>query len=1144
MTSGSGDGPRGDRPSRPASPGRTRTSHDLSLRLAEGMILAGRYRIHELIGVGAMGLVYRASDEQLETEVAVKVLRTEMAQDPRLLDRFRRELVLARQVTHRNAVRIHDIGSDGDLVFLTMDYVAGRSLREILDRDGPLPPERAKEIVRQLASALEAAHDQGVVHRDLKPENVLIAESGEAFITDFGVARSVTTAGLTRAGAVVGTLDYLSPEQARSDEVDGRSDLYALGIVLFEMLSGELPFTGGSHEEVLAQRLSAKPRALRQLGIAVPPHLQRMIDRCLERDPSRRYASAAELLSELSDSPSASTVSRWLRPAAVGLGVALLLGLSWWAIQRGTWRPTTSTAGDLELAQHAVAVLPLADETGRAEWAWLAPGVAEMLTAALAESPELRVVETPRVVSTVEGLRLDSASLGPNDLRQLADVLSVDRLVTGRVRSLDPGVRVDLTLTTAGTDEVASESVEAVAPDARRVPKLVEDLVVALRGALEVKPLIRARQPPPDDPEAIRALSLGTTLLGQGDAVQARPALEQTVELAPGHAPAWLRLAQAYDALGLYEQAVDAADRAVAGFADSDSRAALEARALDARLGGDQERALQILQRLLERFPNDSEARVALAEVHGDQGDLAAARAALDEVVERDPLHPRAWYLLGKYTIMAGDSRAAIDEHLVHALVVQNKLKNRQGQADVLNAMGVAYHRLDQLDQAAEHYGRAADIRHEIGDERGYATSLRNVAMVDTVRGRFVDAERHLETARQILEQIGDKAGAAGLLTDLGVLAEERGDSVGALESFRRALQLNEEVGDRVAIAETYNNVGYAYYLLGEYDNAGVYWHQAADVYEAVGDGAGGVQVTQNLALVDLAAGNWNQAAAAFLETLESSRRMEMVVAEAVSLGALGELALLRGRFGSARESIDAALALVEQIEDPRGIAEFSLLKGELELALGRPEEGATLVEEAEGWLEDSANREQQAVAAILRGNLALARGEVRSAGEFFERAKEVGGGRGGAVTLEAELGLARAALAAGDVGHAVGRLTTLLDDVEQLGNLPLILEVEETLAGARLRDGELGAAAAVARRALQRVKDAGGYGRAFRLSLILAMSLDRQQQGSGAAALRDARDELDRLRSDIATDYRAAFDSRPEVREMLAAAESMREVG
>src|SRR5688572_282705 len=218
-------------------PDRTLTNVEIGRTFAPGTVLAGRYEIVELVGAGAMGIVYKAHDRELNVDVAVKVLRSDLAIDPRFVERFRRELLLALQVVHQHVVRIHDISESDGVRFLTMTYVEGESLLELLERDGAIALERAIAIVQQLADGLQHAHDAGVIHRDLKPGNILIGTDGSAYITDFGVARSVGRSELTRAGAVVGTPDYLSPEQVAGEPIDHRGDIYALGIVFYEMLT-------------------------------------------------------------------------------------------------------------------------------------------------------------------------------------------------------------------------------------------------------------------------------------------------------------------------------------------------------------------------------------------------------------------------------------------------------------------------------------------------------------------------------------------------------------------------------------------------------------------------------------------------------------------------------------------------------------------------------------------------------------------------------------------------------------------------------------------------------------------------------------------------------------------------------------------
>jgi serine/threonine protein kinase len=322
----------------------TRTAEGAIRRLAAGTRLAGRYRIAGLLGVGGMGMVYRAEDEELGLPVAVKVLRPDLAEDRRRLTRFKQELVLARRVSHPNVVRTHDLGSDGDLVFLTMDFVAGRSLGELLAAEGRLPVERAVAIARQLAAALAAAHEAGVVHRDLKPGNVLIDEAGRAAISDFGIARALGSAGPTIPGSVVGTLDYMAPEQALGGEVDGRADLYALGILLYEMLTGDLPFAGGSSMEMLAQRLTGAPRDLRASRAEVPPHLASVVRRLLQREPARRHQSARELLADL-DGPGRARRPAWRPVALAACGALILFAAGWVALLERRRRRRRSPRG-------------------------------------------------------------------------------------------------------------------------------------------------------------------------------------------------------------------------------------------------------------------------------------------------------------------------------------------------------------------------------------------------------------------------------------------------------------------------------------------------------------------------------------------------------------------------------------------------------------------------------------------------------------------------------------------------------------------------------------------------------------------------------------------------------------------------------
>jgi Tfp pilus assembly protein PilF/TolB-like protein len=707
---GGGPPPEGDRPSFDTSP--TRTHLDPLAGLAPGRVLAGRYRIEGLLGAGGMGVVYRAHDLELDIDVAVKLLRPEHAARHETRDRFRSELILARQVSHRNVVRIHDIDHDGELEFLTMDLVEGRSLRELI-AEGPLAADRAMAIARQLAEALAAAHDGGVVHRDLKPANVVVDRDDRAWITDFGVARSIGGGpGATRPGALIGTVDYLSPEQARGETVDGRSDLYSLGLVLFEMLSGRQPFGTGSTAELVAQRIAGHPRSLAEVGAEAPPGLEAVIRRCLEREPARRYADARELAADLDrvaagETTTATRRRRWRWALAAAL-LAVVLGVGGAAAVRLV-RP--SGGGAAGAPRHVVAVLPFADQTGRADLAWTSRGLAESLASSLAESPALGVVDSLRLFQMAEDLDVAPGPLSDRELRRVAELVEADRVVTGRVRTAGSEVRLDLELAAVGPGRVGTRALAESGP-----PEGFFDLVGRLGGTLrerlEVPPAGRPARRLSTVPAALASYSKGVEALVAGDALGAAPALERAVEADPAFTAAGVRLADAYQELGYGDKARDAARRAVATLDEgTGSRLAFEARARGAALGGEPERAVGILRQLVERYPNDVEARLALARALGQTGDFGAAEAALEKVVELDPNHPRAWFDLARYAIRRGDSRRAIDDYLVRARVIQNRLGSRQGQADVINGLGVAYHQLGDLDRAAENYAEAAELR-------------------------------------------------------------------------------------------------------------------------------------------------------------------------------------------------------------------------------------------------------------------------------------------------------------------------------------------------------------------------------------------------------------------------------------------------
>lgn len=260
-----------------------------------GHLLNERYRIKERIGGGGMANVYLAFDLILERDVAIKVLRMEFVNDPEFIERFDREAQAATSLSHPNIVSIYDVGDEDDILYIVMEYVDGLTLKEYIVQNGPLSVEKAVDIMEQLTSAIQHAHENGIVHRDIKPQNVLIDDHGIVKVTDFGIAMALSATALTQTNSVLGSVHYLSPEQARGGKATKKSDIYSLGIVFYELVTGELPFSGQSPVSIALKHLQNETPSVRLLNPSVPQSVENIILQATTKDPFHRYQSVAEM---------------------------------------------------------------------------------------------------------------------------------------------------------------------------------------------------------------------------------------------------------------------------------------------------------------------------------------------------------------------------------------------------------------------------------------------------------------------------------------------------------------------------------------------------------------------------------------------------------------------------------------------------------------------------------------------------------------------------------------------------------------------------------------------------------------------------------------------------------------------------------
>lgn len=264
-----------------------------------GTVLSNRYRLDELIGEGGMALVYKAECSLLQRPVAVKILRPQFASDVEFVERFRREAQAAARLSHPNVVNVYDVGQDRGLNYIVMEYVRGENLKELIKKEAPFTVAKTFNIARQICEALHHAHQNNLIHRDIKPHNILITHDGRVKVTDFGIARAASASTLTQSGSVLGSVQYFSPEQAKGAPAGVASDLYSLGCVIYEMLTGMVPFKGESPIAIALKHLQEQPPPLRDLRPGIPPAVENIVNRALVKDPSMRFPSALAMLREI-----------------------------------------------------------------------------------------------------------------------------------------------------------------------------------------------------------------------------------------------------------------------------------------------------------------------------------------------------------------------------------------------------------------------------------------------------------------------------------------------------------------------------------------------------------------------------------------------------------------------------------------------------------------------------------------------------------------------------------------------------------------------------------------------------------------------------------------------------------------------------
>jgi len=664
--------------------------------------LRGRYRIERLLGEGGMATVYLAEDERHRRQVAVKVLKPELAQIIGV-DRFSREIEIAARLNHPHILPLLDSGSL-DLgpglppsAYYVMPFVEGESLRERLIREGRLPVADALRITREVADALNHAHRQGVVHRDIKPENILISDN-HAVVADFGIARAVDEAGaatLTRPGQALGTPAYMSPEQITGERpVDGRTDLYALGCMLYEMLTGQPPWSGGTMSSLLARRLAEPPPRVRTGNPAVPPAVEAALQRALATDPDNRFATSAEFASALeAGAPRSARLSPSRRVGAVvilaAVGIAVVLGLTKLA------RPGRADA---------ITSLAIAPEAGDSAIEYLSEGIQEAVAGLLRRLPQLRLT-APSYVAQV---RRQQPGLNNEELGVL---LKVGAVLTWDLRKTGDSVRINAELLKVpGADLIWSVRYTRPSADVAaiqgEVARMISDSLRLQLTGVERATMARA---PTASAKAYDLYLRGRRFEARGTplgATDARLYMDSAAYYAREAIALDSNFAQAYGLLSTYYFVV--AFRGNGPFAESlDSAAAAGRRALAA-----------------DSTVGDAWINIISRAIYLDD-DWPAARAAASRALRLSAYDSQVLQFTGIVT-------AEVEGRLDSALVLLRRAADIEPATTNLNTLGDLYMRAGRYDSAATTLTRALDLDPSVpGPRRRLINSLEHLKRFD-----------------------------------------------------------------------------------------------------------------------------------------------------------------------------------------------------------------------------------------------------------------------------------------------------------------------------------------------------------------------------------------------------------------------------
>jgi serine/threonine protein kinase/Tfp pilus assembly protein PilF len=721
--------------------------------LTRGAIFASRYEIIEELGKGGMGRVYRVEDTKLKQEVALKLIKPEVARDKKTIERFRNELKTARMIAHKNVCRMFDLGEAKGAYFITMEYVRGEDLKSFIRRSEKLTVGKAISLAKQVCDGLAEAHSLGVIHRDLKPGNIMIDGDGNARIMDFGIARSLGEKGITGAGVMIGTPEYMSPEQVEGKEVDQRSDIYSLGIILYEMLTGRVPFEGDSPFTIGMKHKGEIPKDPKELNAQISEDLSRIILRCLEKDKDKRYQSAGEIRSGLEDiergipTTERATIKRMpLTSREITLQFslkrllipALIVGVLVIAAVVLIWQPwSKSVAVSAPKIENSIAVISFQNQTGDKAFDYLQRAIPDLLITSLERESGLYVATWERMQDLLEQMGKKNVEVIDKPLGfELCRREGIKAIVLGSYIKAGETFATDVKVLDVDTKKLLRSSSSKGEGVSSIINKQIDELTNEISAGIGLagKNVESAEMPIADvttrSMEAYRYYMEGKENLRKFYFDDARIAFEKAVALDPEFAMAYINLASANLNLENIEARDIAIKRAKALSLKTTEKERLRIEAYYAdQIEHDPEKHFRILRQIAEKYPKEKEIFYLLGFYYQNGGASDKAIIEFKKALELDPNYGDVHNQLGYVYLDMGDFPKAVEHFKIYVSL-------NPGEANPLDSLASAFYAMGQLDEAIANYTEALGINPE------FESSYFGIGYIHALKADYAEAMR------------------------------------------------------------------------------------------------------------------------------------------------------------------------------------------------------------------------------------------------------------------------------------------------------------------------------------------------------------------------------------------------------------------